>query len=208
MSSLGCVCIALCAPRFDHGVFVPLMLALPAADIPIVCISLHSSLSAKVHVQVGQALAPLRSRGVIILGSGYSFHNMRGWFQPTKEILDGSKAFDTWLRKTVTITTKVGATSDAAAGLPPSTTGETLLNVRKDQREEEKDCATTWTSSPVMDALMDWTKAPSARLCHPREEHLLPLMVVAGAAGQDVGVSLEGGSASKIPATAFVFGSF
>ena len=87
MSSLGCVCIARCAPRFDHGVFVPLMLALPAADIPIVCISLHSSLSAKVHVQVGQALAPLRSRGVIILGSGYSFHNMRGWFQPTKEIL-------------------------------------------------------------------------------------------------------------------------
>ena len=48
---------------FDHGVFVPLMLMYPAADIPVVCVSLHSSLSADIHLVLGRALAPLQDEG-------------------------------------------------------------------------------------------------------------------------------------------------
>lgn len=48
---------------FDHGVFVPLMLMYPAADIPVVCVSLHSSLSADIHLSLGKALAPLQDEG-------------------------------------------------------------------------------------------------------------------------------------------------
>ena len=62
---------------FDHGVFVPLMLAWPNADVPVVCLSLHASLDAAAHIQIGAALRPLRAEGVLIIGSGNSFHNMR-----------------------------------------------------------------------------------------------------------------------------------
>ena len=50
---------------FDHGVFVPLMLMYPSADIPVVCVSLHSSLAADIHLALGNALAPLRDEGTL-----------------------------------------------------------------------------------------------------------------------------------------------
>ena len=67
------------ARGFDHGVFVPLMLAYPQAQVPVVCLSLHASLDAATHFATGQALQPLRHQGVLILGSGFSFHNMRAF---------------------------------------------------------------------------------------------------------------------------------
>ena len=98
------------------------------------------------HLQAGQALTTLRDEGVLIVGSGMSFHNMRGYGDPRFGPI--SDTFDAWLTATV-----------------------------------EADPATR------AQGLAHWDQAPSARLCHPprAEEHLLPLMVVAGAASEGRG---------------------
>jgi aromatic ring-opening dioxygenase catalytic subunit (LigB family) len=130
------------ARGYDHGVFVPLKLVTPNADIPVVQLSLKSDLDPGTHLAVGRALAPLRDEGVLILGSGMSWHNMRGF---TPAFTARSAAFDAWLGE---------AMSDPA---------------RRD------------------DAIRHWDQAPYAREAHPREEHLAPLFVAAGAAEGEPG---------------------
>lgn len=127
---------------WDHGVFVPLKLVTPDADIPVVQLSLKAGLDPGAHLAAGRALAPLRDEGVLIVGSGMSWHNMRG-FSPA--FTQRSAIFDAWL--------------ETAIGNPA-------------QRET---------------ALAAWAAAPYGREAHPREEHLLPLMVVAGAARGEPG---------------------
>lgn len=129
---------------YDHGVFVPLKLAFPEADVPTVQLSLRAGLDPVDHLALGRALAALRDEGVLVLGSGMSYHNMRGFGTPGA--LADSKAFDAWLAETV---------------------------AEKPSARDER--------------LVRWSTAPSARACHPREEHLLPLLVVAGAGGRDPG---------------------
>jgi aromatic ring-opening dioxygenase catalytic subunit (LigB family) len=126
------------ARGFDHGVFVPLKVMWPAAEVPVVQMALHASLDPALHVAAGEALAPLRDEGVLVLGSGMSFHNLRAMGDP--RVAAPSTEFDGWLASAV------------AAGHAERAT-----------------------------RLARWDEAPWARLCHPREEHLLPLMVVAGA---------------------------
>lgn len=123
----------------DHGVFVPMKLAFPDADIPMVEMSVDRGLDPALHTAAGRALAALRDEGVLILGSGMSFHNMRGYGDP--RFTDPSIAFDQWLTQAVT---QAGPARAAA--------------------------------------LAQWEQAPAGRLSHPREEHLLPLMVAAGGA--------------------------
>ncbi|HEX7854251.1 MAG TPA: class III extradiol ring-cleavage dioxygenase [Sphingobium sp.] len=79
----------------DHGVFVPLKVAFPAADIPVVEMSVDHSLDPALHLAAGRALAPLRDDNVLLLMTGMSFHNMRGYGDP--RATEPSQQFDTWL---------------------------------------------------------------------------------------------------------------
>ena len=64
----------------DHGVFVPFLLIYPNADVPILQLSLQASLDPALHLALGGALAPLRDQGVLIVGSGMSYHNLADMF--------------------------------------------------------------------------------------------------------------------------------
>jgi aromatic ring-opening dioxygenase catalytic subunit (LigB family) len=127
---------------FDHGVFSPMQVMYPEAQVPVAQLSLRQGLDPREHLAAGRALAPLRDAGVLIVGSGLSYHNLRA-FGPAARA--ASAPFDDWLQRTLAI-------ADPAA------------------REA---------------ALAAWESAPAARAAHPREEHLLPLMVAVGAAGGD-----------------------
>lgn len=149
---------------FDHGVFVPLSLLYPQADLPIVMISIESGYDPKEHLAVGRALAPLRDLGVLIVGSGLNYHNMRGFNQ--ERSTDDATAFTQYLNAAISL-------DDAH------------------ERDEK---------------LLHWDRAPRARSAHPREDHLMPLLVVAGAAENDVGQVLFSEQVMKIPMTSYVFG--
>ena len=124
---------------FDHGMFAPMAVIWPQADVPVVQLSLRQGLDPAEHLALGRALAPLRDEGILVVGSGLSYHNLRA-FGPAARA--PSAAFDGWLGDTLAI-------ADASARSA---------------------------------ALAAWERAPAARLAHPREEHLLPLMVALGAA--------------------------
>ena len=133
---------------FDHGVFAPLAVSHPDADVPVVQLSLKAGYDPDEHLAVGRALMPLRSEGILIIGSGLSYHNLRG--MRGKTVTVDSKAFDAWLTEAVCC----------------------LDATERNQR------------------LLRWADAPAARRAHPEEDHLIPLMVAAGAGGDDQGVKV------------------
>lgn len=79
---------------YDHGTFVPAYIMYPEADVPLFQISLRHGYSPAEHLALGRALAPLRDEGVLILGSGLSYHNLRLFGPGAKEPSEG---FDAWL---------------------------------------------------------------------------------------------------------------
>lgn len=85
----------------DHGVFVPLMVMFPDADIPIVPLSLRQDLDPAFHVALGRALAPLRDEGILIIGSGNTYHNLRALLGSPNDDRH-SQHFDSWLNDTLT----------------------------------------------------------------------------------------------------------
>jgi len=88
---------------FDHGLFVPLLLMYPAADIPCIQVSLSASLDAGLHVAIGKALAALKSENLLVLGSGFSFHNMQALMSKRDDAIDPhNQAFEEWLAQTCT----------------------------------------------------------------------------------------------------------
>lgn len=142
------------AQGFDHGVFAPMQVMYPQADVPTYQVSIKSGYDPEMHLALGRALAPLRDEGVVIIGSGLSYHNLRRMGEPGRA---PSVAFDAWL--------------------------DDALN-----------------SDPVtrVARLKAWETAPSARICHPEEDHLIPLMTAVGAA--------EGEAATRIYHDANVYG--
>lgn len=89
------------AQGFDHGAFVPMVVMYPEAQVPMVQLSLQRGEHADVHLALGRALAPLRDEGVLIIGSGLSYHNLR-LFGP--EGARPSQQFDAWLQATMALT--------------------------------------------------------------------------------------------------------
>lgn len=127
---------------YDHGLFIPLKLMYPEADIPATQISLLRGLNPAAHVALGNALKDLSHENILVIGSGFSFHNMRAFSWQGPDLADSANdAFQNWLIETCT------------------------TSISQSEREQR---------------LIGWEKAPSARYCHPREEHLLPLHVCAG----------------------------
>lgn len=124
---------------YDHGTFVPLFAMYPRADVPVLQLSTKRGYDPEAHLALGRALAPLRSEGVLIIGSGLSYHNLR---QMGPAAHGASKAFDEWLDETLSETDPVARSR----------------------------------------RLMSWERAPAARIAHPQEDHLIPLMVALGAA--------------------------
>lgn len=131
---------------FDHGTWVPLLLAYPDADIPVVQVSIDPGRDAAYHVSLGQALAPLREEGILVLGSGSFTHNLREAFVNVRS------------------GTRSAATPDWVQSFADWMTDQILAG---DQ-----------------EALMDYRRrAPFAHENHPTDEHLMPLYVAMGAAG-------------------------
>lgn len=126
---------------FDHGAFTPLAVMYPDADVPVVQLSLRQDFDVVAHIQVGRVLSELRDQGILIIGSGLSYHNLR---QFGNIAVSGpvSRDFDAWL-------------------------GRAMLS--SDYVERTR-------------SLIAWAQAPAARLAHPREDHLMPLLVAVGAA--------------------------
>jgi aromatic ring-opening dioxygenase catalytic subunit (LigB family) len=147
---------------FDHGTFVPLSLMYPNADVPIVQLSIKSTLDPRDHLDLGKALGPLRAEGVLIVCSGLTYHNLRAFFRGGGET---SKVFGSWLSEVI----------------------------KKEPRLRN-------------DSLLHWEQGPSARLAHPREDHLIPLMVAAGAAGEEEGRVLFDDEAFDVMMSSYVFG--
>lgn len=86
------------ARGLDHGVFVPLKIMYPEANIPCVQLSLVNTLDPMEHLKIGRALQGLSERNILVVGSGFSFHNMRAFFAPdTAESRRLNAAFEAWL---------------------------------------------------------------------------------------------------------------
>ncbi len=130
---------------FDHGMYSPLFPAWPDANVPVAQLSIKQTLDPGEHLALGRALAPLRDEGILILGSGLSYHNLR---MLGADGVAPAAAFDAWL-------------------------GATLIDSTPAERTAR---------------LLRWSTAPSARVAHPREDHLIPLMVAVGAAEDEPAV--------------------
>ena len=132
------------ARGFDHGTFSMMQPIYPDAHVPVVSLSMRADYDPAGHIALGRALAPLRDEGVLIVGSGFTFHNLRMF---DARAFEPSAGFDAWLR-------------------------HALLDLAPEDRAA---------------AMLRWSEAPYARVAHPREDHLVPLFVAVGAAGDDPG---------------------
>ena len=88
---------------FDHGLFVPLKIMYPDADIPCVQVSLLKSLDPEEHIQLGKALSHLSNENILVLGSGFSFHNLKAFFTLSSNVEQSmNELFEQWLIDTCT----------------------------------------------------------------------------------------------------------
>lgn len=134
---------------FDHGTFSIMKPMYPEEAMPIVQLSIDRRYDPELHLQLGRLLAPLRDEGVLIIGSGLTYHNLAE-LRGGGHAVEASRAFDAWLQDTV------------IAAAPAARTA----------------------------GLVDWERAPMARSAHPREDHLIPLMTIVGAAEDEAATAV------------------
>lgn len=145
---------------WDHGVFVPLSVSWPEAEVPVVALSLKQGLDPADHLALGRTLEALRSENVVIIGSGMSVHDLTFRTSPQQ-----AAEFDQWLEDSM------------------------------------QQSATERTQR-----LIDWKLGPHATSAHPREEHLMPLMTVVGAAGSSRATRSHRNVMFGLPVAAYTFG--
>jgi len=164
---------------YDHGVFVPLKLAFPQADIPTLQVSLHGGLGLQRHLDLGRALAPLRAAGALIIGSGFTTHNLQDINRSgsSSGVAAWAQQFDQWVARTL------------LGGVPrPPATQQAQVAPTVGAPTPYEALAQAMVQAP--------TAAPHFSRAHPRVEHLLPLYVALGAscpAQTSAAVTLEGG---------------
>ncbi len=152
---------------FDHGTFTVMLTLYPEAEMPVVQLSILDDYGPADHLKVGELLKPLRDDGILIVGSGFSFHDTRGMRNGFGQ--EASAESDGWLDRV-------------------------LVEASPEERHQ---------------ALLQWTEAPSARLAHPQEDHLIPLLVAVGAADDEPGCSVyhEDDFMGSIAVSSFRFGT-
>lgn len=133
---------------FDHGTWVPLMLAYPEADVPIVQLSIDPEEGPHYHYRLGQALASLPKKNIAVIGTGNITHNLSALFRQGQDAeLDAN--IKSWVDQFL----------DWFGSELESGNVDNILNYRE--------------------------KAPFAAENHPTDEHLLPIFVALGAAGEE-----------------------
>ncbi len=146
----------------DHGIWTALRHVYPAADVPVLPLALVPSMPAAQLFALGEALAPLRAEGVLVLGTGSITHNLR-----------------------------LVAANRGAGTAPRGENGGRAADDTEDGDEmAESRAFRDWFAdrSAARDwpALFDYRRqAPHAVLMHPTDEHLLPWFPAAGAGGRD-----------------------
>jgi 4,5-DOPA dioxygenase extradiol len=143
MTAAACACDIDDTRGLDHGAWVPLTLMYPAADIPVVQLTLQKGAGTEQHLHIGRALAPLRAEGVLIMGSGSATHNLREFGSYPLDARPQAYAaeFEAWLFEAIRTAQE-----------------DDLINYR--------------------------SRAPHAVRNHPTEDHIWPLFVPLGAAGE------------------------
>ncbi|WP_422370439.1 DODA-type extradiol aromatic ring-opening family dioxygenase [Hoeflea sp.] len=147
LEAAGFAARALDKHGFDHGVWAPLKLIYPDADIPVVALSIDPNRGPDHHYRLGQVLAGLGRENVLVIGSGSFTHNLRAAFPALRA---GQRQLD-------------------VPGWVSGFTGWMDARLAEGQ----------------VDELLDYRlRAPYAVENHPTDEHLLPLYVAMGAAGE------------------------
>eukprot|EP01079_Euglenida_sp_SAG-EU17-18_P004483 gene4483-4725_t len=150
LGSAGITCQTNSTRGIDHGVFVPLKIMYPRADVPVVPLSLSSTLDPKLHFHIGQALQPLRQEGVLILGSGMGFHNF------------------SWQQSSATCSSPPTSTLPPPYSLPTALqTAASLIGVASEQFDQWLDalCQAADPDEKLVRS-SQWERAPYARECH------------------------------------------
>ncbi|HXU41941.1 MAG TPA: class III extradiol ring-cleavage dioxygenase [Burkholderiales bacterium] len=85
----------------DHGAWSPLLYMYPAADIPVVQISVQPALGPAHHVKLGRALHPLTREDVLVIGSGHMTHNLRDWSRGAGQPAPYAREFQQWVKEKI-----------------------------------------------------------------------------------------------------------
>lgn len=130
---------------FDHGTFSLMKPLFPDEDVPVVQLSMRAGYDPALHIAVGRLLAPLREEGVLIIGSGSSYHNLREW---RRDASNPSRQFDAWLQDALLKTVpaervnKLMHWTDAPAARASHPTEDHLIPLMVAVGAAEKDAAT------------------------------------------------------------------